>query len=237
MPTLVGGAHASHEARVAQVLFDGRGLIQGGDQVGVARSAREARHEIQVQIVQARLHHGPRFPLDVGFQLGLQQAVQGIAVQDAVGTVLVEVEGATVAYRLGCWRNDHLQAEAAAIEHQLYGAGEIEGLGDGAGDRTHNAVRLALDHAAAVDVGVQDESAAAGIGDAANQFHAVVAPDRAAGDRQGRFRCCHGILSLTLAIPVQHIIGEAQRFRHDPLKGVNPERGEAGCDSWAKFDI
>ena len=58
MPALVGGADAGHEARMAQRLLDGRGLVKVDREVGIAGRAGEARDEAHVQVVQAGLHHG-----------------------------------------------------------------------------------------------------------------------------------------------------------------------------------
>lgn len=147
-----GSAHTRHEARMPQLFLDGRDLVDGSGEVGLAGDAGESGHEPQVQVVQARLHHGARLPFDVGLQLGLQKTVQGVAVQHAVLAVLVEVEGAVVTQGLSGRWNDHLQAEPAAIEHQLYGADKAEGCFNGAWNQFHDAVRFALHNTARIYV-------------------------------------------------------------------------------------
>lgn len=153
---------------MAQRLLDGRGLVKVDREVGIAGRAGEARDEAHVQVVQAGLHHGTLLPLDVGLHIALHEPVERLVIKNVVLAVLVEKEDAAEADGVADRRNDHLQAEAAAVEHQFHRAGEVERLRDKPGNGFHEAARASLHGAAAVYIGIQNEATATGVGDAAD---------------------------------------------------------------------
>lgn len=103
-----GGADAGHEARMAQRLLDGRGLVKVDREVGIAGRAGEARDEAHVQVVQAGLHHGTLLPLDVGLHIALHEPIECLIVKDVVLAIFVEEENTAETDRVVGRRNNHL---------------------------------------------------------------------------------------------------------------------------------
>jgi hypothetical protein len=118
-----------------------------------------------------------------------------------VRAILVKVEHAAVAKGLAGRWDHHLEAETTAVEHQFHGADETEGLIDRRRNGLHDAIGAALDRAATVHIGIEDEPTAAGVGDAADNLQAVVPPRRAPGDREHPVGSDHG---LPFSLPCQY---------------------------------
>lgn len=201
-----GGAHAGHEPGPAQLLLDGRHLVEVGDEVGVAHGAGIAGHEVHVEVIEARLHHRPRLPFRIRLSRRLEETIEGLVAEHCVEAVLEEVEGATIADGRTGGRNDHLKAHVPVFQDELHGTGETKRGGDEAGDRLHEAIRLAFDHSAAIHIGVEHEPSPAGVGNAADNLQAVVAPDGTTGDGQGCISRGHENPLVTRSIASQTII-------------------------------
>ena len=178
-------SYAGHEARATKFFLDSSHFVKISGDVGVAKRTRVTCDKAHVEVVKARLDDRSRLPFHIGFRRRLKEAIQGLVVENGIEAVLVQVERAMVADGLRCRGDDHLQAHAALLEHEFHGTGEAESRRNRTGDRLHKTVRLALDHTAAVNVGIEHEPAASGVGDAADDFHTVVTPGRTAGNGQG----------------------------------------------------
>ena len=202
-----GDADAGHEARMAQRLLDGRGLVKVDREVGIAGRAGEARDEAHVQVVQAGLHHGTLLPLDVGLHIALHEPIECLIVKDVVLAIFVEEENTAETDRVVGRRNNHLQTETTAVEHQFHRAGEVERLPDEPGNGFHEAACASLHGAAAVYVGIQNEATSTGVGDAADQLEAFrVTPSGPARDRKRRFGWEHNGLSYPGSTVALHYI-------------------------------
>mgnify|MGYP007031874729 CR=1 FL=1 len=82
--------------------------------------------------------------------------------------IFVEEENTAETDRVVGRRNNHLQTETTAVEHQFHRAGEVERLPDEPGNGFHEAACASLHGAAAVYVGIQNEATSTGVGDAAD---------------------------------------------------------------------
>lgn len=184
-----------------------RGLVEVDGEVGVAGRAGEAGDEAHVQVVQAGLNHGAQLPFDVDLHIALHEPIERLVVKDVVLAIFVEEENTAEADRVVGRRNNHLQTETTAIEHQFHRAGEVERLRDKPGNGFHEAACASLHGAAAIHVSVQDETASTGVGDAADQLEAFrVAPSGPARDRKRRFGWEHNGLSYPGSTVALHYI-------------------------------
>ena len=153
------------------------------------------------------LHHGTLLPLDVGLHIALHEPIERLVVKDVVLAIFIEEENTAEADRFVGRRNNHLQTETTAVEHQFRRAGEVERLRDKPGNGFHEAACASLHGAAAIHVSVQDETASTGVGDAADQLEAFrVTPSGPARDRKRRFGWEHNGLSYPGSTVALHYI-------------------------------